>query len=293
MLNNFHLVAIAKTKGVIQLFHIPLHQLLQDSLAGIWWQQYEAFMDGIQEIPFNAGYSPESHERFCLEGYRLPDEFEEETHLTVQNLDKISEHEDQFEAIKAIVGFARDHDNKELVLFQNFSRSHVIKPHRFLLLESNTYKSVERPGLTLDNKLSVVYNPEAEKLLFQNFRAANTFLPLADFYEEASEEDIKSVLSHNLLTTEDAEAHSKGANQWFRKRFAMLNDSGILDRYTAQQIADHSGGYAVDIQLKGDKIVFPADKTSAKKVLQFLNEEIFRGAITDTLYETNSKREAD
>ena len=31
----------------------------------------------------------------------------------------------------------------------------------------------------------------------------------------------------------------------------------------------------------------------AKKLLQFLNEELFRGAITETLYETNSKREAD
>ena len=40
-----------------------------------------------------------------------------------------------------------------------------------------------------------------------------------------------------------------------------------------------------------DKIVFPTDKSESKKLLQFFNEE--RGAITDTLYETNSKRKAD
>ena len=34
-------------------------------------------------------------------------------------------------------------------------------------------------------------------------------------------------------------------------------------------------------------------KGFSKTGLQFLNEELFRGAITETLYETNSKREAD
>lgn len=73
----------------------------------------------------------------------------------------------------------------------------------------------------------------------------------------------------------------------------MLRDSGILDHYTAQQIVEDSDGYDVDIELDGDRIVFPAEKAAAKRLLQFLNEELFRGAITETLYETNSKREAD
>ncbi len=73
----------------------------------------------------------------------------------------------------------------------------------------------------------------------------------------------------------------------------MLKDSQILDKYTAKQIGDHSKGYEVDIKLEGNKILFPTDKKAAKRLLQFLNEEIFRGAITDTLYETNSRRETD
>lgn len=52
-------------------------------------------------------------------------------------------------------------------------------------------------------------------------------------------------------------------------------------------------GYPVDIQVAEDKIVFPADKAAAKRLLLFLNEELFRGAITDQVYETNSKRVAD
>lgn len=295
MLSNFHLAALIKTTGRIQLFHIPLHQSLQDSFAEIWGQQFDKFKDGIEEIDFNVGYTPEEHERFRVMGYELPEGLNGRTSLNIQNLDTISEHEDLIEKIKAIIGYARNEVGEELVLFQNFSRSHVIRPGRFLFLQNDIYESVERPGLTLDSKLSAVYIPADQKLLFQNFRSTNTFLPLAEFYEEASEEEIKNILNHDLLEPENAEALAKGANQWFRKRFAMLKDSGILDRFTAQEIKKHSKGYEIDIQIDNatGKIVFPCEKAAAKKVLQFLNEEIFRGAITDTLYETNSKREAE
>ena len=84
-----------------------------------------------------------------------------------------------------------------------------------------------------------------------------------------------------------------GANQWDRKRFAMLRDSDVLDQYSAGQIRERSTRYDVDIHVSEDKIIFPSEKPEAKKVLQFLNEEIFRGAITENLYETNSKRQAD
>jgi len=101
------------------------------------------------------------------------------------------------------------------------------------------------------------------------------------------------VLGHKLLAPEDADALATDANQWFRKRFAMLRDSGVLDAYSAKAIQARSKGYDVAIQISKGKIIFPAEKAAAKKMLQFLNEELFRGPITEKLFETNSKREAD
>lgn len=293
MLNNFQLAVIVKKAGQVRLLEIPLHQELQDSLAENWVEQYEAFMDEIQEIDFDAGYSPEIHECFRLVNYELPDWLVNESSLTVPNLDAISDHDDLVDSIRSIVAFTRDDNGRELILFQNFSRSHIIRPGRFLFLQNNTYESAARPGLTLDSKLSAVYVCAEQKLLFHNFRTTNTFLPLETFYEEASELEILEVLQHDLLAPEDADALAANANQWFRKRFAMLRDSQILENYTAHQIREHANDYAVNIELDGDRIVFPQNRPAAKRLLQFLNEEIFRGAITETLYETNSKREAD
>jgi hypothetical protein len=293
MLNNFQLAAIVKQSAQVQLKRIPMHQSLQNTLAEIWMKQYDAFVADIEEIDFNAGYLPEEHERFRLVDYKTPAWLAGENSQSVPALDAITNNDALLDATRSIVAFARTGLDEEIVMFQNFSRSHVIRPGRFLFLQNDTFETTERPGLTLDGKLSAVYKPSSGKLLFHSFRMVNIFLPLAEFYEEASEQQIKVVLGHNLLAAEDADALASGASQWFRKRFAMLRDSDVLDTYSAKQIQARSKGYDVAISISKGKIVFPAEKAAAKKLLQFLNEELFRGPITEKLFETNSKREAD
>ncbi len=293
MLENFQLAVIAKQGTSPNLLSIPLYQDLQIDLAENWQDQYRRFVLEIQEIDFNAGYTPEEHECFCLDDYTPPPWIVYEDSQTVPNLERISSNETLIESIKGVVAFARSGGSAEIVLFQNFNRSHLIRPGRFLFLEKNTYKTIQDPGITLDDKLAAVYLPNERKLLFRNYRTVNTFLPLEDFYKEASDQEIRDVLGHELLATQNPDSLVMGANQWFRKRFAMLKDSGVLDQYSAGEIRERSARYDVDIHISEDKIVFPSEKPRAKKVLQFLNEEIFRGAITENLYETNSKRQAD
>ena len=293
MLNNFQLAAIVKQGTQLRLQRIPMHQALQGTLTVTWQTQLDAFLDNVQEIAFDAGYQPEEHERFALDDFEPPEWLAGETSGTIGDLDSIQQDGASIASIKAIVGFARDQDGNELILFQNFSRSHVIRPGTFLLLRNGTYETTERAGLTLDTKLAATYFAAKQKLVFRNFRTVNTFLPLGDFYEEASEQQIREVLAHENLAPVNVEAIATESSQWFRKRFAMLRDSGILDRYSARQIQDRSQGYDVEIHVRQGRIVFPEDRPSAKKLLQFLNEELFKGAITETLYETNSKREAD
>ena len=292
MLENFHLAAIVKERAHTRLLQIPLHQELQAGLAESWEDQNIRFVEGIEEIDFNAGYSPERHERFRLPDYDPPGWLANENSQTIENLDTIASDDEVVDSIAGIVAMARDVQGEEVVLFQNFTRSRVIRPGRFLLLDGNTYNSVERPGLTLEMTLSAVYQPTEHKLLFHSFRTVNTFLPLVDFYQEASEQEVKEVLEHPLLAAEDAEATAADANQWFRKRFAMLRDSGILNEYSAAEIQSRANGHDVSVVVSDGRIIFPAKKAEAKKVLQFLNEELYRGPITETLYETNSKRAA-
>lgn len=293
MLKQFQLAAIVKKGNNFRIFRIPLHQGLQNELAHVWFSQYNSFSRNIREISFNPGYNPNSDERFCIMDYSLPDWLSNLHCETIRNCEVIGQDEVIISSITGIVGFARNEHDDELMLFQNFSRSHVIRPSHFLFIENGTYITTERPGLTLDTSLSAVFSSDERKLLFRNLSRVNTFLSLADYYKEASEADIREVLSHPIFTTEDLDAAVVESNQWFRKRIAMLRDSGILDRFSAQQIYNHSTEYDIEIKLEEGRIIFPKERAEARRLLQFLNEEIFRGAITETLYETNSKKQAD
>lgn len=292
MLENFQLAVIVRQGAKSRIFRVPMHQALQRQLAEAWHGQLDSFLADIKEIPFNAGYSPEENECFALRKFNLPDSIAGETSLSAGDLSTITDNEGLLSTVRGVVGFARQ-AGAELVLFQHFSRSHVIHPGSFLFLQNGTYETMDRPGLTLGSNLSAVYRAAEQKLLFRNFRVVNTFLPLADFYEEASEEQIRRVLGHEKLDAVNADTFAKESNQWYRKRFALLRDSGVLDKFSVKEIKARSNGYDVEIVVKKGKIVFPEDKRSAKKLLQFLNEELFRGAITNKLYETNSKRDAD
>ncbi|MDA0426046.1 Kiwa anti-phage protein KwaB-like domain-containing protein [Stutzerimonas frequens] len=297
MLEELHLVALLKERNQLGLRRIPLVGELQAALTEQWQDQLDDFLLEAQEIDFDPGYTPEIHERFSLQNFELPDVVAAESSGTVHLLDPINMQGAEPSLIKAILGFARQDDGSEILLIQSFSKSHIISPGQFLFFTRNNFESSETPALSLSDQLTAVYYPEQQNLLFRSYRAANAIFNLADFYKEATEEDIKAVLAHEKLAPVDADALAKGASQWFCKRFALLKDSEILDQYTVPQIVQHSVGYDLDIQIDNstgqDRIVFPADKAPAKKLLQFLNEELFRGAITERLFETNSKRIAD
>lgn len=297
MLEEFHLVALLKERSQLTLRRIPLVGELQATLTEQWQDQLNDFLLEAEEIDFDPAYNPEAHERFSLEDFELPDVVATESSGTVHLLDPVNMQGAEPFLIKAILGFARQDDGSEILLMQSFSKSHIISPGKFLFLARDRFETSAAPALSLGDQLTAIYYPAQQKLLFKNYRATNAIFSLMDFYKEATEEDIKAILAHDKLAPVDADALAKGASQWFCKRFALLKDSEILDQYTVPQIVQHSVGYDLDIQIDNstgrDRIVFPADKAPAKKLLQFLNEELFRGAITERLFETNSKRIAD
>ena len=63
----------------------------------------------------------------------------------------------------------------------------------------------------------------------------------------------------------------------------MLRDSRVLDLYSVDEIESYGEEHGVIVSTRNGKVVFPANKGSAKKLLQILNEERFRGGITGTL----------
>ena len=243
----------------------------------------------MEELDFTLGWELERKQLFRLCSRELSDWLASQNVNTIPKLNSDNERE-LIDFIQGIVGFARDDSNENVLLFQNFTPSQVIRSNKLMFIQGDRYDELRRPALTLANNLSAVYLPKEEKLLFRSFRNVNTFLLLSDIYHEASEEDIMDILSHTLFECSDKNTLVNNSTQWMRKRFAMLKDSRILDDYSVTRIERRARRYNVEIQVVNGKIIFPTDNAKAKKLLQLLNEEIFQGALTDQIYETNSKR---
>lgn len=290
MIQNIQLAAVVAGRGTDRsLRKMPLSRELQQAVGAQWGEQYDAFFLNALEVPFDAGYNLEGEERFVVNGFEPPAWLAAHAAADITALEPLDRHEEELEHVRGVAGFAR-HKGKDVILFQNFSRSHIIRPGYSFLLQRGTYQSIERPGVTLSDRLTGVLFPGDRKLLFSSFRGMNVIIPLADLYREAGEAEIREVLAHPQLAPVDVDALAEDPSQWFQKRFALLKDSEVLTKYTPAKLKNLGKKYNVEVEVKNKKLVFPAEKAAARKLLQFLNEEIFRGPITDTLYSTNSKR---
>jgi len=138
--------------------------------------------------------------------------------------------------------------------------------------------------------LSAVFLPLAGKLKLIDFRSVNTFLPRDEVIHEATSGEIRELLSHPKLKAQDIDKWANKSNQWFKKRFSLLRASSVLDDYTVQEMLERGATHNVDVHLSDNRIVFPSDSEPAKRLLQLLVEEVFRGAVSGDLFETNSKR---
>jgi len=82
------------------------------------------------------------------------------------------------------------------------------------------------------------------------------------------------------------------ANTWERRKIASINDSGVLQNFTAAKIKSLGKQSGVAIEVVGKKVILPKDRAERRIVLGFLDEEVYKGVFSQTVFQTNSKRKA-
>jgi hypothetical protein len=82
------------------------------------------------------------------------------------------------------------------------------------------------------------------------------------------------------------------ANTWERRKIASINDSGILSNIPASKIKTLAKQSGISIKVADKKVVLPTDRTERRLVLAFLDEDIYKGVFSQTVFQTNSKKKA-
>lgn len=83
------------------------------------------------------------------------------------------------------------------------------------------------------------------------------------------------------------------ANSWVRRKIALINDSGVLNKYKAKDIKKLAKKHSnIDLKVEDEKIVFPTDANEIKILLSFLDEEAYLGPFSKETFLSTSKRKA-
>lgn len=296
MFDKIQLAAILKSNdGDFTLARIEMDRDAQVA-AGVAWQQQFIEYSSIEIFrDFDPGYSPSKDELFKIENFQLPEMFNFSVDdLIMAPIEKLTARDLAGAHIKGVAAFlpssAHNQDYPQSnILFQRITSRNIMRPNRFLWYEKGTFMKAANPMLAFGNSIAACFDYGTSRLTFRNFNTTNPYLPLEDFLVEASNPQIKCILSHHKIKAEDIERSIENATQWHRRRYALLLSNRSLDKLNINRLAEIAEHHQVPVNIEDDRLVFPAENAQSRPLLQLLNEERYRGPISKRLYETNSR----
>ena len=292
---DFHLVAIIKEENGVELQEISPRRDVYSNLKNVWNQQYDAFLKKDKQ-EFTASHNLARDECFIIPNHNISEKFAEIDieHFINVEMDDLFDNVNLIDKMTGIVACVLDENNNPIMLFQRFMQHQIIKPGGWTSITRNVLVGENDDLLIFRNKLTAVYYIKNKTLLVDSIHNAKAFLPsLSDYYIEASDDMIRDTLSHELIECEDREVVVCNANQTIRRQFAIIEEEGYLDLFSAMDIQAVAAEGNTEIQVQNDKIVFPTDYGSIKDVLTVLCDGLVRSLLTKELFEAPVKKKVE
>ena len=244
-----------------------------------------------QFYEFDGRYKPDSNEYLYISNYTLCQEIKNAI-KNPSSIDGFRKMDGQYPAIKAIfVGSVQEKDGVEeyTIAFQLFKKEQRLVRAGWinLLASRNTFERNDKYGFSISNTIECFYR--GTSLYFKSFYLAKQIFPLNDLYRIATFEDVQKFANHPNLYIEDKDSFIQNADQCTRRRISLINDSKILETYSADEISDKASMIGINIEIKDGKLVIPEDKVNRKSVISFLVDEEYKSSFSDDVFRTNSK----
>lgn len=258
-------------------------EALQD-IVSLWERSYSKFFsEEITEVVFDGSYKPGKEEVLYVT-MDLPKCFADIPNNT-NNYNEIVIPED---SIKTVCLY---HDGN--YYFQNFMNNYIVKASNIALIWSNnTFKKLdEQKAFTIEETVNAIYHNG--RLYFRSYASARQIFDLSEYYKEATNADIECVFGEAIFAGTDCEWMKDNSDSVMRKQIKSIEDSGILEGLDVTKREFKSwakkAGIPKEVYNTGS-LVFPKNKKICKMILSFLNDDIFEGYFTKSIFLSNSKR---
>ena len=265
---------------------------VQVSMTAYLAAQVEAFGSDCEEVPFDGNYKPEHGEMLVIEEFEDLDSLSKVVcaPLDVPVADPFNF---EFDQIKALFFGQKQEDDNWVVYLQSFDRRRVISSAGFSIFHSKeTFKRIDGAGLTLDNKLAAKLF--GSKLYFFSFFHIRQIFDMSNYYQEATDNDIKQFSELKELHVENINELMAASDSWVRRKVWLVMQSTILSKVPLNDIKAIAAEFSIPIEYVtqdgNEKIKIPRDRKSLKTLLRFLDEDYYKSPLSKTNYLTNSKR---
>jgi len=177
-------------------------------------------------------------------------------------------------------------------LFQMFSSGNLLENKYIVrfLQEQHSFNRFTESAFIINNKIQAIY--KNGNLYFKSFPSASKIFDLRTNMVAATEAEVTAFGNkENININQDwLRAH---ANAKTRRLIKMVTESGTLDTYMSlgrrrrEKLAESVN---VEISIVDDRLVLPSNVGKMNRILEFLNEDVYKGLISSNIFRTNSKR---
>lgn len=288
------LFAITDIEGA-KILRFNLNQQFQAEVLQSFEDQYHKFISGIDEYhQFDGRYTPQEGELLCIDDFQDLEGMAAAAASPLKiSIFEIKNH--SLARIKALFVVRKIKQN-DFILIQLFEKRRVLSAEASALkmvFSGNAFQKFENEGIALDNKLLAIFDIATKRISFQSFHFLSRALDVSKYFVQATDEDVKSFTQHATLEVKDSARFLAGATKLQRKKIALILQSGILEKFTAQELEQVAQTVSMTITLSADgKIVMPEKPADIRKLLSFLEEDYYKSPLTQTLYLAGSKRVA-
>ncbi len=176
--------------------------------------------------------------------------------------------------------------------FQMFSSGNLLENKYILRFfqEQHNFTRMTDKAFIINNKIQAIY--KNGRLYFKSFTSASKIFDLSEYMVEATTADIE-VFGNNDNITIDVDWLKSHANAKTRRLIKMISVSGTLDTFMGLSIRDRKAlarSVNVEITIENNKLKLPNNVGKVNKILEFLNEDVYKGLISSNIFRTNSKR---
>lgn len=289
MFKQAAVMVLLSNNNTLEICKIETDKRTQEAINKCFSEAYSNLILNKEKIRFDGNYKPETDEILSIKHFQMDEKILKAV-MEPSSICTFYPRQENQENIKAIfVGMTDDNGKNIRIAFQKFKKEQYINTKAFnLFFDRNTFVEEKRFGISISDCIDCVY--ENGELLFDSYFMARQIFDLREYYRVATDGDLVAFKNIKAINIEDSNLFIEQADSRIRKKIASIMDSGLLERYTAKEIQEIGKRTGVKIPVENKRVVIPTDKKQMKRILAFLDEEVYKGVFSNDTYITNSKR---